>query len=325
MLKYTAYNFGHDEWDASTKALENHLATKDPAQRLRAPYGFGSAPGPRQPLGLPTSYVDIQGLRNSCPERFTTYSVRFASSRTYLQNLLPPGFAFTSPATVVRASIQCTTLDGMTWLSGSGYNLVQLSLHGVNYTKRDGSKVFGSYAPVLFEDLADPIITGRDDVGFPKLFADIDVREDGGVGVAVVLRWRGTQFARIGIEGLKMEQSPLPNGDAPVKAGPGPPPPPPEQGLLVYRYVPAVGQPGKTDAEYAVLCPYPPSPSPPKSPKGLVSKSASLTFAAHDWQSLPTLHHVVQKLADMPVYGIEEANKVSGAGVDDLRGAHRIE
>lgn len=321
MQKYTAYNFGHDEWDASTKALEKHLAAKDPSQRQRSPFGFGPAPGPCQPLGLPVSHADIQALRTSRPESFTTYTIRFRSSRTYLQNLLPTGFAFTSPATVVRASVQCTTLDGMTWLGGSGYNLVQLSLHGVNYTKRDGSKVFGSYAPVLFEDLADPIVTGRDDVGFPKLFANIEVREEGGAGVAIALSWRGTEFAKFQVDGLTKAEPPLTSGAAPAKPGPGPPPPPPEQGLFVYRYVPAVGEPGKADAEYPVICPFPKT----EPTERLASQSASIRFTAHGWEKLPTLRHVVSKLAEMPVYGVEEATKVSGTGVDDLSGARRVD
>lgn len=326
MIKYTGYNFGHDEWDASTKALEKHLAVKIPSQRHRAPYGFGPAPGPRQPLGLSSGHGDIQALRKSNPERFTTYTVRFSSSRTFLQNLLPPGFAFTSPATVVKASISCTTLNGMAWLGGSGYNLVQLTFHGVNYTKKDRSKVFGSYVPVLFENLADPIITGRDDVGFPKLFSDIDVVEENGSNVTIDLRWRSVDFGRIQLQDLKEEENvPSGNGNAPAKPAAGPPPPPPEQGTFVYRYVPAVGEPGKADAEYAVLCPYPPSPTPGEGPSKSSSKSATVAFSSGGWQKLPTLHHIVQKLADMPIYGIDKAEKVMGEGVDDLSGANRIE
>lgn len=323
MHKSTAYNFGHDEWDASTAALQKHLAAKKPEMRHRAPYGFGPAPGPRQPLGLPTSHHDIQTLRKLSPERFTMYAIRFRSSRTYLQNLLPPGFAFTSPATVVRASVECTTLDGMTWLGGSGYSFVRLVLHGVNYTKRDGSKVFGSFTPVLFEDLADPIVTGRDDVGFPKLFANIQVL-DRSDGASVVMKWRGAEFGRLQIDRLEAEQPPTTKGHIDSKsAAPGPPAPPPEQGTLVYRHVPAVGEPGKADAEYAVLAPYPPPPATP--PEKHVSQSASIKFNAGCWRTLPTLHHVTEKLANMPVYGMEKAEKVTGLGVDDLSGAIRIE
>lgn len=309
--------------------MERHLQAKDPSTRYRAPYGFGAAPGPRQPLGLQPVHGDIQTLRKSCPERFTSYAVRFRSSRTFLETLLPPGFAFTSPATVVRASIETTTLDGMTWLGGSGYSLVRLSLHGINYTKRDGSKVFGSYTPVLFENLADPIITGRDDVGFPKLFADIGTSEDGVSGnVAISIKWRDTEFGRIDIKGLVEERVEDVNGHAeeqPQPPRPGPPSPPPEQGDIVYRYVPAVGEPGKADAKYAVLCPHPAPRDRPALPSKRIAQDAKLTFSAGDWRTLPTLHHVTAKLAEMPVYGIEKAEKISGFGMNDLSNAVKIE
>lgn len=175
---------------------------------------------------------------------------------------------------------------------------------------------------MLFENLSDPIITGRDDVGFPKLFADIEVAPSDEFSVAISISWRGYAFGHLQIDGFREEPAPTENGPVEAKPRPGPPPPPPEQGTLVYRYVPAVGEPGEADAEYAVLCPYPASPPPAQK---LVSQSASIKFTAGNWQSLPTLYHVTRKLTEMPIYGIEKAEKVSGVGVDGLSGAVGIE
>ena len=326
MNKYTAYNFGHDEWDASSYALQKYLYSKVAAARYRTPLGFGPSPGPRLPLTLEPSSSEIKSLRQSVMEMSTTYSIRFRSSRTFLQNLLPPGFAFTSPATNVAASIKCTTLNGMTWLGGRGYNHLGLYIHGVNCTKQDGSKVFGTYLAVLFEDLADPIITGRDELGFPKVFADINVSHPTETGnAAMILSWRGTQFGEFQIKGLRRLE-PTTNGakeQTPTAArpGPGPPPPPPEQGLLVYRYVPSVGEPGKADAEYAVLCPDPPQNT---SAETFVADAASIQFEAKDWQTLPTLHHITRTLAAIPIYEFEKVEKTQGPLLDDFNGAVRI-
>lgn len=325
--EYTAYNFGHDEWDASTHVLQRHLALRDTTSRFRTPCRFGPSPGPRLPLCLDPSSPTIQSLRQECPESFRTLSVRFRSSRTFLQNLLPPGFAFTSPATNVSASISCTTLYGLTWLGGRGYNHLGLYLHGVHYTKEDGSKVFGTYIAVLFEDLADPIMTGRDELGFPKVFADIDIDTSGNAGdYNISLGWSGAQFGKVAIKGLR-EREPAANGinggsSQTAKPAPGPPPPPPDQGHLVFRYVPAVGEFGKTDARYAVLCPYPENSEPSEK---MESDSASVSFEALDWQRLPTLHHIAKTLAAMPIYGVEKAEMSKGTQVDHLSGARRIE
>lgn len=328
MNEYQIYNFCHDAWDFANNALKMHLASKDETARFRSPLGFGSAPSPRRPLGMDPSHPTIKSLRQSSPETFTTYSIRFQSSRTYLQNLLPPGFTFSTPGTKVFASLVCTTLDGMTWLAGKGYRMCGLYIHGVNFTKRDQSKVYGSYLAVLFEDLADPIVTGRAELGMPKLFADIDVREQGdGRSCTISLSWRGAQFGEMDIFGLVEEDPSAVNGteqSGPLR-GPGPPPPPPEQGLFLYRYVPAVGEPGKADAEYPVFVPKQEPAPDAAAPTTLTTKTASLKFEPRDWQSLPTLHNIAKGLAEVPIYAIEEAKLTKGVGVDDVSGGRRLE
>ncbi|KAI6997811.1 FAD/NAD(P)-binding domain-containing protein [Hortaea werneckii] len=328
MHEYQAYNFCHDAWDYTNAALKDYLVSKDKTVQFRSPLSFGPSPGPRRPLGLDPSHSVIQSLRRSNPEAFTTYVVRFRTSRTYLQNILPPGFDFATPGTKVYASISCTALDNMTWLGGKGYNHCGLYIHGVSYTKRDGSKLHGSYLPLLFENLTDPIITGRSELGMPKLFADINVASgSGGSSCNISLSWRGAQFGNIEIHDLAEDESPMVNGTAHAEPhrGPGPPPPPPEQGLFVYRYVPAVGEPDKADAEYPVFVPkVDPQPG-SAAPESLKSTKARLQFSACDWQSLPTLHHIAKDLAEIPIYGIEEAKLTKGYGVDDVSGARRID
>lgn len=328
MNEYQAYNFGHDAWDFTTNALQKHLEAQDTTLRFRAPLSFGPSPGPRRPLGLSPSHPTVQSLRKSNPERSTNYSVRFKSSRTYLQKLLPPGFAFTSPGTLASASIICTTLHSMTWLGGGGYSHLGLYVHGVNYTKRDGSKIYGSFLPILFENLTDPIVTGRAEIGMPKLFADIDIQQqNNGTGCDISISWRGAEFGKLAISDLTKEQAAA-NGvehSEPPQKGSSPLVEPPEEGLFLYRQVPAVGEPGKVDAEYPVLVPKPEPAPDADPPEVFVTKTASLDFQARDWQSLPTLHYIAKGLAEMPIYGVEEAKLTKAFGVDDVGAARRVE
>lgn len=324
MMEYQKYNFGHDAHDFATNKLHQLMDLKDPAGRFRSPCGFGPSPGPRRPLGFRSSDVNIHALRQVKPETSETISVRFKSSRTFLENLLPAGFAFTSPGTLASASISCTTLDGMAWLGGGGYSHCGLYIHGVNYTKRDGSKIFGTFLAVLFENLADPIITGRDELGMPKLFCDIAARVEGN-DASISLSWRGTSFGQIKVAGLSTPPPPPATNGEPAQRMPGPPPPPPEQGQFAHRYVPAVGQPGKADADYAVFIPNP-TPAPGDTePQILSTSTATASFEARDWQSLPTLHHIARGLAKIPIYGVEEAKVVRAQGVSDVSSAVRIE
>ncbi|MBE3046351.1 acetoacetate decarboxylase family protein [Candidatus Bathyarchaeota archaeon] len=248
--------------------------------------------------------------------------MRFKTSATYLRTLFPtPSFRFASPATVAQASFQCTQLDGLEWLGGRGYNHFGLWIHGVEYVRKDGSTVSGSFLPIMFEDLADPIVTGREELGMPKAFCDIDVAKRGG-STTVNCSWRGTSFASMVLEGLE-EAPDKPNTNG--ANGHGMPPGPPDNGLLVYRYVPAVGKPGIADAEYPVFVSNDGATTQRVVEKTHRAATGSVKIQRGDWDSLPTLHHIVSGLAEVPVYEVLEAKTEVGRGVEDLSQAKRVE
>jgi len=57
----------------------------------------------------------------------------------------------------------------------------------------------GSFLAVLFESLCDPIITGREEHGFPKVFADLRVEGD-----RYTLSWFGHDFMTLDFDGAKV-------------------------------------------------------------------------------------------------------------------------
>lgn len=312
-MEFVAYNYGHDEWHASTHALKKHLWSRSPTI-LRQPLSFGPHVSPRQDhLGRPFASQNT---------KFTTHSVRFKTSATYLRTLFPtPSFRFASPGTVAEASFQCTQLSGLDWLGGRGYNFFGLWIHGVEYVKKDGSVVSGSFLPILLENLADPIITGREELGMPKVFCDIDVEEKG-EETTVSCSWRGTKFATMTIEGFR-DSTAEEGSDVvePEKKPPGPP----DNGLLVYRYVPAVGQRGVADAEYPVFIDKHLADTERVVEKTQRASAGRVEVQAGNWDSLPTLHHITAGLAEVPVYGVLEAKTEEGRGVEDLSQARRLE
>ena len=323
-MDFLNYNFGHDEWHNSSRALKEHLWSRNGPVRQRAPLSFGPMPSPRQDhYGRPIP------AHNS---RFTTYSVRFRSSATYLKTLFPaPEFSFSSPGTVAEASFRCTELSEMGWLGGGGYKYLGLWIHGVQYTRKDGSKVHGSFLVVLLESSADPIITGREELGMPKLFCNIDVSAKGAM-TSIACSWRGATFFRMHMHGLKekaVAEKGETNGHGPAPAGPPGhpgPPKPVEEGTMFYRYIPAVGKPGEADAAYPVLIREGNGDSTAWAvEKTSQAQDSRLEFMEGDWQTLPTLHHIAAGLAEMPVDGIVEVKVEEGRGVDDLANAQRIE
>jgi len=324
-IEFNSYNFNHDEWDHSRQKLQQHLASKT-RFRYRQTLSFGPSPGPRQPLNqLPDTF-------SPAAQHQTVYSFRFKTSKTYLQTLFPTEqFSFFTPGTVAQASFVCCSLKNMVWLGDTGYEHCGLYIHGVQYVKKDGSKVQGTFLPMLFENLNDPIVTGREELGAPKWGADINISGSEG-SKKITLGWRGTVFG-------ELDFAELGAADAETKVMPKPSP---DDGMLMYRYVPAVGEPGKADAEYAVFDPYvaggklaaatetqtghgEDAETKACKPVKLVAKKASVKFQPRSWKELPTIHHIAQGLAEVPVYEVLEATVEEVPTVGDVRGARRIE
>ena len=275
------------------------------------PIAFGPSPGPR---------LDSSGvLRDGQAERQNeTATIMFRTSKTYLESLLPPGrWRFKSPGTIGFASIIITTLDNMSWLGGGGYSHLGLYIHDVEYTKRDGTTVYGTYLPVLFENLTDPIISGRDELGWNKVFADIHI-DRSAESHHTILSWRGAKFLEVTLDSL---QTAVPKIEGiPADAAN-------DSGVLTYKYIPATGEPGKADVEYACAT------SHAEEARIAQGTNYSITwcvqpkveFQAGDWKSLPTLHHITSALAAIPIYSFIFAKLAVGLGVSDMTSCKRIE
>lgn len=310
MMEFTNYNFGHDEWDNSTQAFRKHQWAKDPNMFWRMPISFGPMPGPRQNFeGKP---------RTATHSTFCTASIKFKTSATLLKNLFPsPSFSFASPGTVAYASFSQTELNKMEWLGGSGYRHLGLYIHGVQYTMKNGKVLNGTFMPILFESLADPIVSGREELGMPKLYCALDVFKRSNQ-YRLSASWQGASFGSFSWEGLEDVD---PGDDKGTIGGSD------DDGIIVYRYIPRVGDRGKADTEHAVFVPHAEEskvvPSKVKSVKK--ASNASVKLDGLDWEALPTLHHVASRLAEIPIYEVVAAKIVEGEGVPDVSAARRVD
>lgn len=307
MMAYTNQNFGHDEIDYATHVFCKWRYAQKPDVYWRMPVPFGPFPGPRQ---------DAWGrLQPGNGERtFSTTLVKFKTSRTFLQNLFPNDqFSFAKPDTVAHASFLLTTLDKVAWLGGGGYSSLGLCVHGVRYTKRDGSHVDGAYLPLMFEDLCDTIVSGREELGMPKLFCELDTHRRAD-SLHLRVGWRGAVFGEMSLRSLTPDSAESEHGTAGGEAA---------YGILAYRYIPAVGKPGEADAEYPIVVEAKTTPRSVRSVQR--SRDAEVRWWGLDPVQLPTLHHVAGVLAEVPVYEIVSAKVVSGTGVPDASACRRLE
>jgi acetoacetate decarboxylase len=312
--RFTNYNFGHDEWDFSSQMLRKWEWESKKGLLWRMPTAFGPMPGPRQ---------DFYGRpRDGSKAKFTTASVKFKSSRTVLENLFPSDkLKFAVADTVAHATFAVTQLENLAWLGGRGYSHFGLYIHGVQYTKDNGDTVAGTYLPLLFENLADPILSGREELGFPKLYCELDVKKDS-QSLNLNAGWMASKFCSLTLSDLKEHNAA--DSEQPAQANK-------EEGLFVHKYVPATGSFGSTergqaDVEYMTFLPNDEGEHAveKKVEKTLKAASADLRFDALDWKALPTLHHIVGRLKEIPVYEVVEAKVIEGSGVGDVNAARRV-
>ncbi|KAH6949523.1 hypothetical protein DER45DRAFT_624039 [Fusarium avenaceum] len=310
MMEYSNYNMGHDEWDHSTNRFRIWDWAQKPHLYWRMPISFGPFPGPRQTFtGKP---------RDATDSTFVTASIKFKTSRTLLQNLFPStSFRFKSPGTVAYASFSQTTLNKMEWLGGSGYRHIGLYIHGVQYVQKDGTVRDGTFLPLLFESLTDPIVSGREELGMPKLYCSVDIWKRAN-SYRIQTGWQGVQFGSFTLEGLKETD---PGASKGTIGGED------DEGIFAYKYIPKVGDRGQADVQHATFVPHAEESKvvPSKVLKVFTAEKASFEFDPHDWEALPTLHHVISRLAEIPVYEILGGKVVEGVGVPDVSSARRID
>lgn len=259
-------------------------------QRQRMPVGFGPMPGPRQgPDGLPFDW-------SQTPRRIAV-TASFLTDAEALASLLPPGFALEGEPVV---TLELQFLRELEWLGGRGYNIL-----GVKFRTRFcglDDQAVGPFLCVLWENLADPILSGREELGYAKLYAEIPEERVFRGHHAFAAGWLGQPFFRLNLHGLRAAEPPAPaTGD---------------DGVLHYKYIPRTGAPGEADVAGATL-----TPSGSGSQRILshaVAESFDFAFLPASWEELPTMAHIVNRLAALPVRSLRAASRTETRGGRDL-------
>jgi len=260
----------------------------------RMPFGFGAAPGPRQ---------RIDGGRHDwtdSPNRRSVF-ISFLTDRARLAALMPPGFELEGEPVV---TIEFGFITNLAWLAGRGYNVL-----GVRWPARyrgDRDDVSGSFLAVLWENRADPIITGREELGWSKLWCDLPEPRVFSGRHNMAACWDNFQFVDAHVENLVSvapTQYSLP-GHVVASAG-----------TLHYKYIPQTGVWGDADVAYACLSP--PADATTKV-VGSWRATGEVRFVAATWEELPTLHHIVGPLAALPQIEDRGAFVVQTIGGSDL-------
>ena len=244
----------------------------EPGRIYRMPTHFGPAPGPRQ---VPDD-VAVDPKRS--PRRLSV-AASFLTDPVALERHLPEGFTLAGEPVVTVEFHHMTEID---WLAGRGYTMIWVSWPATFTGSRD--RATGRFLAVVWENLADPIITGRDEIGHPKLYAEI----------AEPRRWNGAQIGTAGWMGfrfLELEVSKLHDAEPKRPAAAS-------DGTLMLKYTPRTGAWGETDLCQVTLTP---AADPDNQVEQRQAGAGTVRFHKASWSDLPTMHHVVNALAALPV------------------------
>ena len=239
----------------------------DPQSRYMMPAHFGPRPGSPKASGW---YRDV-----------TMMVVSFLTDRGRLADYLPEPFEVAADA-VVTVNYACNR--NVDWLAGHGYNLIGVSAAAVFRGERETLE--GNFTLVMWENLADPILTGREQQGIPKIYADIPDHSviDG--------QWHanasyfGHKIMDVSVGELRVPSPAEIDAYLQAKAGKDHP--------MAWRYLPEMSGNGQRVSEPTIF------------PSETILSETWVGEGRVDWQNLPweqnpTQFHIVNALADLPV------------------------
>ena len=124
------------------------------------PTHFGPMTGPRN---------SPNGTRFSRPDcrRIEILELPFRTEEGAIRDLLPPGFELMGEPIVTIVAVY---MANIAWLAGRGYNTLGVTAPVRYIGERDTGE--GVLQLVLWENLPEAILTGREQLGFSKLYCE---------------------------------------------------------------------------------------------------------------------------------------------------------
>jgi len=233
-------------------------------RRYMMPAHFGERPAGKASL----DYLDV-----------TTMVVSYRTDADRLQGYLPAPYEVREPVLTVFYSKS----REVEWLAGGGYNLL-----GVNAEVRfngERDQVDGSYCLVLWEDDTDAIISGREILGIPKIFADIEDHKVLKGEWTTTASLRGHKIVDMTLDGLTpVEPEPAAEMKQAMTAS----------NWMGWKYIPNIGRPGAA-LSHATLVPT------RAMPERIWTASGTVEWHKLTWEQNPTQSHIANALADLPI------------------------
>lgn len=212
-------------------------------------------------------------------QRATMLAMTFETERAELERYIPEELELLAP----EVQIAFNQLTEINWLAGGHYNLVNVSAPVRFNGKKD--HVDSAYPLVIWENRTAPILTGREQTGVPKIFADIEDLHVFRPQYSTSVSYEGNTFLS-----MHFEAQPPMTGDELEQAK--------RQfrqlDLIGWRYIPKVGAPGADLSQFILF------------PQWMEVEKASGGKGTLTWTELavmqnPRQYQIIKALAALPV------------------------
>lgn len=223
----------------------------------------------------------------------TMMIVAYETEREALQQYLPAPLRV-ADTPLVTVTYACN--KKVDWLAGHGYNLIGVSA-AVVY-ESEGERLEGNYTLVMWENLADPILSGRELQGIPKIFADIPEHSVADGKWSCEAEHFGHPIVDMQIEKLRDPTAEEIAANAEETAGRDHP--------IGWRFMPAVGGYGPARQEFTTF------PSATNITEAQVGEGV-VNWNTLSWEQNPTQFHIVNALAALPIVAYRPALVARGS------------
>ena len=265
-----------------------------PKRMYRMPTHFGPSAGPREG-------EDGRKFENATAPKVMSVKVSFLSNRNQLDALLPEDFPLEVGAEPVL-TVTATYITEIPWLAGRGYNTLGMSFPAIFHSKED--HVAGTFLTVLWENLCDPILTGREELGFSKIYCELPEPRFYNKMVHCTASWLGFKFADLRLNNL----TPV-SVDAAAAAGGG------GDGTIHYKYFPKTGDWGTSEVSCITF-------TPASGGHGRIVEAwkgeGTAEFHPATWEDMPTQYHIVNGIRDLEVKRYLAGWVIKSVGGKDL-------
>ena len=223
--------------------------------------GDEGAPGP-------TVYHDVTDLK-----------IVYETDPALLSRYVPACFEIVRPVLIVNYQM-CRQVD---WMSGGGYNLVSIVVPAA--FSKNGARIEGGYVLVTWENNATPIIRGRETLGYPKIFAQIEDPHRMGNRIFTRATHEGATFLTIDFD---IEKTMDAEAVAALNASAH------RVNVFGWRYIPNIGRPGAALSH------------PTLAPQGVETRAGWTVKGQVRWEKAdgarnPVQGRIINALADLPV------------------------